>query len=280
MAAKPELRFASATEMRLALQAATGGAKRAHGAGAGMPGPQRTAAGATVELSGQVGSSPGSPAVPPRRTPEPEPPHVDTIRAPPIATALTPSPYVAPPIGGGRAPVSHPRRSRGPMIALIALPLLLGVGVVAVVAATGTCASSGPAASPTAAAESPRPADSGHPAPADSVAPGAGTSAAVPTLAPAKAMVAPPAHLAAPTGRPGPVTPAAGDGGSPPPMFPPGLPGALPPFPTALPSGLGLPSGFPTTFPSGFPSVLPAWPPPMPASSAAGRPAASADPAY
>jgi serine/threonine-protein kinase len=280
MAARPALRFANATEMRLALQAAMGARRPANNSAAG-PVP-RVGASATEVLApaNAVAASP-APRTPAKRS-DPEP-HVDTIRAPPIATALTPSPYVGTPM-----PASPPaegtrrRRSRGPMIALVALPVLIGAGVVALVVGTGTWASSAsapgaqPEPLPAAVNLQPTPAAATPAVPAETPSKGA----VVPTLAPTRA--AAPAHGGT-SARPNvPGSAPMADAGLPPIAFPSGFPSSLPPFPTALPSGLAIPSGFPTSLPSTFPSVLPAWPPPMapPPQPAPVHSANTADPSY
>jgi eukaryotic-like serine/threonine-protein kinase len=293
MAARPAMRFANATEMRLALLGTGAGRRPGAGAAANAPAPapppasppQRAGASGTELLgAGSVAVAATGPHTPVKPS-DPEPP-IDTIRAPPIATALTPSPYHG---GPGPMPPAPPtdtprrRRSRGPVVALVALPVLIGAGVVALVVGAGAWTSSGSAppiapdpapASATAAAVTPAP------APADPSAKAA--SAAVPVLAPTRAAPARPGATPRPAGS-GPTT-MLPDAGMPPTIFPPGLPSSLPPFPTALPSGLALPSGFPTTLPSAFPSVLPAWPPPMnnppPAPAAPAHSTNSGDPSY
>ncbi len=159
MAARPELRFASATEMRIALENVMAGKRPAMGS---LPGVARTplpAGSSTNPPDG--GMSAASPqrslqmevtgsgtlrdmhAVPmaqgahgtiataqtPMGMEAPEPaPH--TQRAPPLATALGPAPYAA--VSVPSAPAgSEPRaRGRNRTLALVALPLLLGAGIV------------------------------------------------------------------------------------------------------------------------------------------------------
>jgi serine/threonine protein kinase len=262
MAPRSALRFGNATEMRVALQAATG-ARR--GADNSSPGPApRAGASATEVLSPASAAAATAASRSPSKASDPDPPHVDTIRAPPIATALTPSPYVGTPMPAGPSGEgTRHRRSRGPMIALVALPVLIGAGAVALVVGTGTWASS---ASAPGAQPDPVPA-AVNLAPSLPAAAGPATEspskgAAVPTLAPTRAAAAArpgtSARAPAPSSAPGPA-----DAGSPALAFPPGFPSSLPPFPTAFPSAIAIPSGFPTSLPSAFPSVLPAWPPPM-----------------
>ncbi|MGD0526349.1 MAG: serine/threonine-protein kinase [Polyangiaceae bacterium] len=290
MAARQELRFASATEMRLALEkAAATISKRLTGAGAGTTGPlptsaaapappvsapEMTATGTVKNLSAQhvaagVEAGRGGTARLPAQVPaspsasghEPSP---NTERAPPLATAMTgPLAAVAPatPVYAGVAmspPQNAAGRSRGGgagrLAALIALPILLGVGVVLVLVATGTW-------SPSSGSDPPPPPPT-HTAQPEAAAP---TSSGPPTIETASPTGAPVPTLA--PSRPGPG-PGPGPGPRPGPSSRPphGVPdagsGEPPPFilpstlPTALPSGLGLPPGFPTAFP--------AWPPPPP----------------
>lgn len=279
MAARPELRFATATEMRLTLQAMLAAKRPPTGPPAG-----RTPAGKTVELSPAAApSSPGRIAgnASAGASIEPEP-HVDTIRAPPIATALASSPYAS----ASSAPVENvayaprPSRSRNATVALVTIPLVLGAGVVALVLGTGRCSSS--ATEPPAATAESSPVEAGV-----ALTPVADVQSAAPQDVPALA----PARGAGGGGHPSSPTRPGGPSGTErgPTGF--GLPSALPveapalptALPSVLPSGLPLPAGFPTTLPSGFPtalpgafssalptalpSVLPAWPPPPPPAS-------------
>ncbi len=114
MAPRPELRFATATEMRLALERARGA-----GAAAGAPVHSPTQGGGT---NGRTRSD-GSSAV--GRSAHDDAPPVHTMRAPPIASAL------AHPVYGGAALPAAPstgglggaRRRRMPVLALVAVPL-------------------------------------------------------------------------------------------------------------------------------------------------------------
>jgi serine/threonine-protein kinase len=289
MAPRPELRFASATEMRLALEkAATATAKRVTGTPGTtgqVPAPAASApelsptgtlknvsaqqvavslaAGhpATARLPAQPGASPSASGH------EPSP---NTERSPPLATAMTgqlqamspPTPVYAgvamspPPYGATR-----PRGGgAGRLAALIALPILLGVGIVLVLVATGTwspTSGADPGPTPT-ATHTTQPeaaaATTGGPPTVETAVP---TGGPVPTLSPNH-----PGPGPGPGPRPGPsghvpphAVPDAG-GGAPPPFI---LPSTLP---TAFPSGLGLPPGFPTAFP--------AWPPPQPSPAPTG----------
>jgi eukaryotic-like serine/threonine-protein kinase len=260
MAARPELRFATAAEMRLALQSMTSGMR--------PPAAAPSSPGLSTGAADPRGSSPALVAsgtvVGGRDSTAP----VDTVRAPPVATALAPPAYASPPVYGGAARELPPagRRGRGPIVALIALPLLVGAGVVGVLVATGTWAlGTQTAPAETAGPEPVPPATTARSA--TTAAPAAPSAAPpeVPTLIPAQPIPAPPRP--APSGHPGPA-PAGPDAGAFPFVFPTGFPSTLPAFPSALP----FPAGFPTTFPSGFPTALPGWPVP----SASPRASASA----
>ena len=125
MAPRPEMRFATATEMRLAVEAGATG-KRPSTAAMGSA----RAAGGTLEITGRAGATPAPsppPAVaqPPLRlpaTPSEHEPAVVTIRAPPIATALAPA-YVGPAVPAFSAPGTTAHRSSGRrwIVAVLAL---------------------------------------------------------------------------------------------------------------------------------------------------------------
>ena len=245
MAARPEMRFATATEMRLALvsmltskRAATSALAPGGSSGTvAMPARQSTGASPAATGGGEF-----------------EPP-TDTLRAPPIATALAPVAYagvalsgLAP--GGG----SQPHRRRVPLAALVGLSLLLVVSVIGILVGTGTLASSSAPPSP----PSPSTAAFGVTARATPTAPSPAATqpaptapAGVPTLVPTKPNPGPPPRPA-PSVHPAP----AADAGPPPFVFP----TALPPFPSGFPFPAGFPSTLPTSFPSAFPSVFPGWP--------------------
>jgi len=211
-------------------------------------------------------------------TSDPEP-HVDTVRAPPIATALTPAAYA-----GVGMPVMTPapnqdsrRRRRVPLGALIGLSLLLGASVVGILVGTGTLASSSsppePVSAPAATSLATLP-------PATAAAPEATTAAGpsqVPTLSTTRAVSS--GTRSVPSNRP--ATSADADAGPAPFVFPTALPSVFPPFPSAFP----LPAGFPSALPSGFPSSFPGWPslptppPPKEAPPPAPKEAASSVPA-
>jgi serine/threonine protein kinase len=267
MAGRPELRFETATEMRLALER-VGGAKRgtaampvAHGPApelASATGPTGTLKNVSAKEVFQAAGL-ARPVTAAAQTPigtEPSDEAVHTERAPPLATALAqPLPHamvMTPP-----AQYAEPRRRRGggTVIAIVALSLLLGAGVVAILVATGTLSLSNDIATsppPTTAPEAAATTVPGTPNPPD-------TTSAVPTLSPTK----PGPPVPGPPGPgPGPRPRPADDGGpSPSPfVFPSNIP---------IPSVFPLPSGFPTA----FPSIFPPWPaPPPPAPHASGTP--------
>jgi serine/threonine-protein kinase len=266
MAARPEMRFSTATEMRLALLGTISGKRPATAALAQAP------SGGTVSMSpAPVRSTAASPVVPVVS----EEPHVDTIRAPPPATAMAAPAYAGsgmPPPAVGVVDASQHRR-RIPVAALLGLSLLLGASVVGILVGTGTIAlSSGPPAPPPIAPavvqSSPPPVTSAAP-PAPTTTPAVvPTPAALPTLAPTRPV--PTAPRPVPSNRP----PAEVDGGALPFLLPTVLPTTLPPFPSVFP----LPPGFPSTLPSGFPPLPPGWPQlPLPQpSTKQGAPAGSA----
>jgi serine/threonine protein kinase len=280
MAARPELRFASATEMRLALEKAAS-AKRPATApipASASSSPELAAMGPTgtlknvsaqMALAGAAHPPNARPATAPTPatsgasgpiTDHSAPPN--TERAPPVGTAMTPPT----PVYAGVAMSPPPYAATGAraggtgrIIAIIALPILLGVGIVMVLVATGTWSPTSEPSTPSTAATHPTELDAGP-----------ATTSTPPTVA--TATTTPPGTLpslnrtgpGAPTGpRPGPSghpphdTPDGG-GGTPPPFI---LPSTLP---TAFPSGFGLPPGFPTAFP--------AWPSPTPSPAPAPAP--------
>ena len=285
MAARPELRFASATEMRLALEKASG-PRRASTSGvpmtpatrepagtAAIPGlPQQQAASrAAAAVSGRTGTGPGGPAAAAPSMDTDAPAH--TERAPPMAS---------PPVGAQAAPMTPPTPAyagvamppapagearRGGaggarLAAMIALPILLGVGAVMVLVATGALSfgSSRPAAPP----------PTGVPAVELEAGP------AIATVTTPTVMTTPPGTLpplgpthAPPTGpRPGPApssrpSPKSEDAGVPSGPAPSAMPTAPPPFP--FPSTFPpIPSVFPTAFPTAFPPWPGVTPPPSP----------------
>jgi serine/threonine protein kinase len=277
MAPRPELRFASATEMRLALEKAAT-AKRPGTAplpAAASAVPDGTATGAPKQASAQMAAVPARavtapiPATPP--TPggrsasgaeRDAPPN--TERAPPIPTAMTPpTPAYAgvamspPPYGAA----ASRRGGTGRLLALIALPIVVGAGIVLVLVATGTWSPTS-SDTPPATSLTTHPPDSEPSAPPLATPPSVATAtppSVVPPLGPTHAPPQSPSRPA-PSNRPPPR--AIADGGTaptPPPFI---LPSTIP---TEFPSGFGLPPGFPTAFP-GWPAPAPS-PAPLPAPS-------------
>jgi serine/threonine-protein kinase len=271
MAPRPEMRFASAAEMRLALEAVLRGKRpgtarlpqSAAPASALAPAPQAigtgTVMGAPVEAA-LVPAAPGSGPPPPNAAAHR--PATGTVHGAPIAPHLQAaqaqaaqqrSLYQAAPT----APAPHRGRSEarrsgtGVIVALAVVALLLGAGaVVAYVAGTAT----------------PRPVVV-EPLPTVTQLPTATTPATPATLAPTTpTATAPPlTPPAQPQPRPS-GSPAPRPSGS---AAPSATIGPFPPFPSAFPSSFPsafpLPSGFPTfQVPSGFPGFPPPSPPPNP----------------
>ncbi|MGD0674720.1 MAG: protein kinase [Polyangiaceae bacterium] len=291
MAGRPQLRFATATEMRLALLATGGGARGApRPVLSPVPGP-RTAPSGTVECLGEQVRAASVPA-PVRSSAEPESPHADTIRAPPPATALT-APYMggAFRVAGAQRHERSPPRGRGPLLVLLTLPVVVGAGLVALFVATGT-GQSGPSA-PAVQVPAAYGVSNRAVATADPAAMASAGGGQVPTLTPTRIVGGAALAGVRPSGsRSWSPSAATGPDAGPPTLgLPPGMVTVLPPFPPVLPSGVAIPSGFPTSFPaalpstlptalpSGFPSVLPAWPPPMPTAPGAAPAAGAAAPA-
>ena len=261
MAARPEMRLASAAQMRVALEALNG-----------LAAPRMPSA-----------SPPSNPAAGPSSEPR-----VDTVRAPPIATALVgPSysgsgPYapavpVTPALPGADTYARRPRGA-GRTAAIAGLGVLFVVSVGGILVGAGVFSTS--AGHPLAVATTPS--SPAQIAPVDmgtAAAPAAGGPADMPTLVPSRAAGAggrpvPSARALAQGDRDAAAASSAEPGASAaPPSFngiplPAGFPTALPSgFPTAFPTAL--PSGFPTALPSAFPTSLPSWPsPPAPSPSA------------
>jgi eukaryotic-like serine/threonine-protein kinase len=260
MAARADMRFSTATEMRLALEGAMTGKRPSTGARVAAPG---LGSGGTVAMQGpaqrNTAASSSPPAVamgatsPANAASEPEP-HVDTVRAPPIAPALTPAAYagVGMPVMASVPNQDSRRRRRVPLGALIGLSLLLGASVVGILVGTGTLASSSPPAEPV---SGPAATSLATLPPATTAAPEATTAAGpsqVPTLSTTRAVPS----GARPVASNRPAASADADAGPAPFVFPTSLPSVFPPFPSVFP----LPAGFPSALPSGFPSSFPGWP--------------------
>jgi tRNA A-37 threonylcarbamoyl transferase component Bud32 len=272
MAARVEMRFATATEMRLALEAAMAGKRPATNMRAAAPG---LGLGGTVAMQGPPQRNTAASSSPPGHELEP---HVDTVRAPPVATALTPAAYagVGMPVATSLEASSSRRRRRVPLGALIGLSLLLGASVVGILVGTGTLASSSsppePPSSPAATSLATTPTGATS-VPATGTTTSGGDPMQIPTLVPTRAV--PPGPRPVPSSRPAPSASALeADAGPAPFAFPTALPSVLPPFPSIFP----LPAGFPSSLPSGFPSSFPGWPS-LPVPQPAPKEAASSVPA-
>jgi serine/threonine protein kinase len=249
MAARPELRFASATEMRLALTAAQSG-KRA-GTAAMPAAPAHANAHANANANANANATAGAPRAQTERretgTHMTEARHGSAVATSVIA-AHAPHPgnvahvpqlaHVAP----GPA-ASRKRRRSSPVVWLIALPLLLGAAIVVVLVLSGSRTSDPP------------PRTVATVAPPASAKPSAHASAS-----------AVPADTLAPFNPGAPTHPSTPSGPAPPhPSGTPTPPHADAGVPSIFPSGIPIPSGFPTALPSGFPSVFPFPIPPPPA---------------
>jgi serine/threonine-protein kinase len=285
MAARPEMRFASAAQMRVAIEGLQGDFTV-----------QR--ASASPPASAQAGP--------------PSEPRVDTVRAPPIATALvgpsysgayTPAAPASPGIPTADPYARRPAGGAGRTIAIAGLGVLFVASVGAILVGAGVFgggghhADVGPA-EPFASSQAPALEMAAAPVGAAASSPAQGD---VPSLTPSRASAA--SLRPAPSGRPvtatdrdaaavAQVDPSASAAA---PSFngiplPAGFPTALPSgFPTALPNGFpvalpsslptAFPSGFPTALPSGFPTVLPAWPAPAPTQASSARSSKTSSPA-
>jgi serine/threonine-protein kinase len=270
MAPRPELRFASATEMRLALEAIVAGKR-----------PQTAAIAAPSNAQPKYATMQAAPVQAAFSVPERAAPTADaaprTERAPgPIAFA--PQVSVAAPQAATPPPVRSSgvsrRKGGGATWAIIVLPLLLGAGAVVAWVVTSQNAATTPAA-PTTPSSPPA-----WTAPT-SAAPTAAPLAAPPAVAPLlPAAQAPPAP--GPPGRGGgPAHPPRGAGSG----SAPDVPYTPPPF--TIPTGFGFPTSdggtspiLPFPIPSGFPTTLPSSLPfPFPAPQEPAEPAPTPSPA-
>ena len=274
MAARPELRFASAAEMRLALEGALHGkrpptvplaaspdlSKMEAGTGTVMGAPAQALLGANAGAHGAA-------HVPPPRPHETAHarPHATPVASP--AGPLMPSPPPPRPrVPGydGDDDREPPRRSRAPLVAGI---LLLGLVALGAIVASQTDVLSrlgfGGGDAPTATVVVPPPPP--PPPPATASAPGSAAPAPTDSLAPLVTPKTPPVGPTPPNPTPKPHPSGAPSGSSsgtpdtPPPPNPFPFPSGLPPFP--MPSGSAFP--FPTTIPP-FPIPLPNFNPPTP----------------
>lgn len=274
MAARPELRFANATEMRMALSNAMSGKRPPTGvmpqapvANPGTPAADvgtGTLKGAPAKevLAGARGTrvEANVHAPPAVATSVPDEPRVDTVRTPALGGpagamgAMMGAPmlpaHVPPAPQDGR---HRPKRSSSMIVWLIAVPLLLGAGLVAAYVATQTTE---PAPQPTTTTKPTTPASTSAKPTASATTSGSGDPLAPfnPSATPTHPGVGPvPPH---PSGLPSGV-PATGDAGVPN-IFPSTLPSGFPPIPS------GFPTAWPTAFPSGLPFPIPAPPAPSP----------------
>jgi serine/threonine-protein kinase len=293
MAARPELRFASATEMRLALEGALSG-KRVPTVPIPAAAQQRARAGEVVSATGTMQGAPAAEVLaaaaltrPPIRPGDATPSRVAsgtnieqegprTERAPPIPMALTPAPappsyYQSPPAYTGHP--APPKRGRGSAIWIaVALPLLIGGGVAAFLVASSDRDAPSPSptlqTTPVATLTAPatQTATTAAP-PGDTVAPLVPSPNGVPA--------GPTTAKPRPSGSHAPSSPSGSatvpPNELPPPEFPPGIPTVLP-FP--VPSGSNIftnpfPSGFPTSIPLPFP--IPGAPPAQGSGADAGK---------
>jgi serine/threonine-protein kinase len=270
MAPRPEMRFASAAEMRIALDAVMTG-KRVGTAkipqAAGVAGAAAGAAAQRNEIrTGTVMGAPAEAALDPNA----QRPGTGTARAAPIDPAALqvaqqqqahgsgrpgPLPDAAtnPPYRGAQRP--HRKSGAGLIIALAIIALLLGAGAV-VAYVMGT-------APPTPIAVEPLPTVTTLTTPATTTPPVTPPPTNTGTATP----LTPPPHTAPPPPKPHPsgsAAPKPSGSAAPPPS------NAIPPFPP-FPSSIPVPSGFPSSFPmpSGFPtfqvpSGFPTFPPPAP----------------
>ncbi|HEV3189713.1 MAG TPA: serine/threonine-protein kinase [Polyangiaceae bacterium] len=271
MAARPELRFSTATEMRFALQNAMSARRQS-----------------TAVLSpGQPSSRAQAPwpAVTPASAERER--SADTIRAAPIAAALAPSPSpgavaaplaISGPVVTGR---SARRPSRG-LFAVIAVSVLaVGAGVLGAVivglvgAGIGGWGPSAREPSPNASVPPLRMSAAPLREPPASPPPSVPRLAPLVPLAPARTSPAP--RVVSSAGASGLDAGATGldagasglDADAASLTLPSALPSALSPFEGVVSGVIPLPSSFPTTLPSGLPGVFPQWPPPIPATDLA-----------
>jgi serine/threonine protein kinase len=245
MAPRPELRFGSAVEMRNALEAVLAG-KRLSTVGAGA------AAGLSSPPSMTAPITDRAPLVAPNQPPFPSPGgRRDTLLTDPSGTSLRAPEHPQPGRALGARPPAHtphaarahsPRKGSSTWL-LFTIPLLLGAGIVAAFAMSG---STGSAPQPTPGPPPPPPVNIA-PSPTPSISP---TTNADPGSVPPLSPLIPP--QAGPTSA---RTPQAAPGSS---------PSASKPHPAASASAPSLPpdptSGFP--FPPGFPEIPNPFPSP------------------
>jgi serine/threonine-protein kinase len=254
MAVQPELRFATATEMRVALARLMGASPVALASTPFRP----VATGSPVPT--------GEPTPAPQRASPPAPlngheveARQRTVEVAPLASALVseyaPAVPAAPPDTGFR-------RRRTPILFVTLIPLGFGAAIVCILIGAGVIALPGPEPN-LGTIEMPPTGDVDSAPPQVPVGASAGTSD-VPTLGPTRPTPPLPTVRPVPSGRTPAPSVSTRDAESPPAPFL--FPSALP----TIPSVFALPSGFPTSIPG---LMIPAWPKqPAPAPSASGQP--------
>ena len=257
MAVQPELRFSTATEMRLALARLTPGSPAAI-----APAPMHPAPGPSPVATGVQAAVPqGPPPQAPIDNREAEP-RQKTVQAAPLPVAMSGPGY---PVAVPSAPQDVPsRRRRTPIVLVAVIPLLFGAAIVCILVGVGVITFPSPGPDLTTVVTPPPPSEVDAAPPS---APVVTTSkpSDVPTLGPTHA---PPPTPVPPRPTPSghtPPPPSARDAEAPPPPFL--YPSALP----TIPSVLTLPPGFPTSIPG---LMIPGWPKqqPGPAASGSGQP--------
>jgi len=238
MAPQPELRFSTATEMRLALERLMPGSQVSTASMGlrALPSPSTATAMAETSVP-QIGFIDGG-----SREGESGP---RTVQAPPIAVALA-TPWYVPATPAAAQSPQPGRRVQTPIVLIAIIPLLLGAAIVSILVGLGVIAL--PAPEPNLGLVSASPSASDlvvTPAPAVSSA----IRSEVPTLGPTRSPPSYPAPHPVPSARPPSPSPSTRDAEAPSPPFV---------FPSALPNisnVLGLPSGFPTS----LPGLIPGW---------------------
>jgi serine/threonine-protein kinase len=269
MAARPELRFSSATELRLALEVSASGKRTAT---ANVPVAATEPPQSAVALAVVAGTVMGAPAE-------------DTLRnasrtsiamanaTPPGSAYPQPGAYGAPlptpRVASGYDPRTRSRRQGSAIWLLIALPVLLGAGIVVAFALHGS--SSGPTATPTASPPS-TPVSvasiTASPPVAAPPSPPAATATVAPLL-PASPVAPPPGSGPLPAPKPHPSGQPSAPPSTPSPFpFPSGFPGLPNPFPSG---SFTIPTSLPTTLPFPFPGAETPAPSSAPAPSPSGK---------
>lgn len=234
MAPRPEMRFSTAAEMRLALEEVLGG----------LPAPAKKEKDATMMTAPHQAAfaSPPQATSTQRAAPIPSnvatPPYESTQRTPPIDGGFSP------PLPQATYPSDRPRARRGGSGAwvLIGLAVLLGAGLVVVLVVAQSGNGSGGTTVPTTPTVSVE-------KDAATTSPTVATNDPLPTLHTTTTL--PPGTNPRPTTDGGPRADASPDGG-----------GSISPFPSFNIPPFVLPDGSVFTLPSGFPTFPPLFPPP------------------